>query len=139
MNDKHMFEAAKECSKNATYEGSCHVRVGCVIAYKGTILAKGWNTNKTHPMQAHYNKYRFQQKGGHYFPEKCHAEMQALAKIKYLDIDYNDVHVYVYRQFKDGKYAISRPCPACMKAIRSLGINKIHYTTNDGLAFEKLV
>ena len=59
MNHLHMFEAAKNASQEADYTGSNSVKLGCVIVYKGTILAKGCNSDKTHPMQEQYNKYRF--------------------------------------------------------------------------------
>lgn len=139
MNHQHMFEAAKEVSQNADYSGANNVKIGCVIVYKGTILAKGCNSDKTHPMQEQYNRYRFKKKEGEkYLPAKCHAEVAALAKIKYLDIDFSAAHIFVYREFKDGHKAIARPCPACMNALRAQGIRKIHYTTADGYAFEKI-
>lgn len=139
MNTKHMFESAKECCKKSDYEGSTNIKIGCVVAYKGTILAKGWNTNKTHTIQHHFNQYRFNNKvTNRYLPDKCHAEINALRKIKYLDIDFSNVHVYVYREYKDGASAMARPCAACMRMIKSMGIKYIHYTTADGMAHEVL-
>ena len=139
MNDKHMFEAAKNISYNADYTGGSQTRLGCIIAYKGTILAKGCNSDKTHPMQERYNNYRFKKTEHKYLPAKCHAELAAISKIKYLDIDFSDVHIYVYRELKNGHLAMARPCPACMNALRNMGIKKIHYTTDAGVAYEKLV
>lgn len=139
MNTQHMFDAAKQASLDADYTGGSRVRMGCVIAYKGSILAKGCNSDKTHPMQEHYNKYRFKNNGPQYLPAKCHAELAAISKIKYLDIDFSEAHIYVYREFKDGKTAMARPCPACMRALRNIGIKKIHYTTNEGVAYERLL
>lgn len=138
MNHLHMFEAAKVASCNADYTGANSVKIGCVIVYKGTILAKGCNSDKTHPMQDLYNKYRFKNNGGKYLPSKVHSEVNALNKIKYLDIDFSKVHLFVYRELKDGQRAMARPCPACMKAIKSFGIRNIWYTTADGYAHEVL-
>lgn len=138
MNHKHMFNAAREVSYDADYCGSSNVRIGCVVAYKGTILAKGSNSNKTHPTQDRYNIYRYKNVGNGYLPAKVHSEIAALNKIKYLDIDFSQVHVYVYRETKNGKYAMARPCPACRKYIQSLGIKKIHYTTDCGFAHEEI-
>lgn len=139
MNDSHMFDAARATSLNANYTGGNGVKLGCVIAYKGSILAKGCNSDKTHPMQEHYNQYRFKNTGHKYLPAKCHAEMRALAKIKYLDIDFSDAQIYVYRELKNGKRAMARPCPACMNALKNKGIVKIYYTTDAGYAYERLV
>lgn len=138
MNHLHMFEAAKDASLNANYTGGNGVKLGCVIVYKGTVLAKGCNSDKTHPMQDKYNKWRFKNSGNRYLPSKCHAEMASIAKIKYLDIDFSSVHIFVYRELKNGQKAMARPCAACMKALAAQGIKKIHYTTADGYAYEKL-
>lgn len=139
MNDAHLFKAAREVSFKSDYSGGGRPRIGCVIAYKGSILAKGFNTDKTHSVQAHYNELRYKDSGNRYLPAKGHSECLACAKIKYLDIDFSRVHVYVYRETRDGHIAMARPCPACMKAIRDLGIKYVHYTSNEGYCKEELV
>jgi len=138
MNDSHLFKAAKIVSESADYTGANAVQIGCVIVYKGTILAKGCNSDRTHPMQEHYNRFRFKQVGNRYLPSKVHSEIAALTKIKFLDIDFSRVHIYIYRQFKDGSLALCRPCPACIAAIKKLGIKHLHYTTEDGYCHEVL-
>ena len=139
MNDSHLFKAAKEVSKKADYTGGNNiVQIGCVVAYKGTILAKGYNTDRTHTIQAQYNKYRYNYKGNSYVPDKCHAELTALNKIRYLDIDFSKVRLYVYREHKNGHLAMARCCPSCLAAAKDLGIETIAYTTPDGYAIEKL-
>lgn len=134
--DGHLFKAAREVSMNADYTGGGRPRIGCVIVYKGTILAKGWNADKTHSAQEYYNRWRFKNSGNQYMPSKVHSEVSALWKIRYLDIDMSRVHVYVYRETRAGKLAMARPCPACMAAIKDMGIKHIHYTTDDGYANE---
>lgn len=139
MSDEHLFQAAREASARADYSGANAVQIGCVIAYKKNILAKGWNTDKTHPQQAYYNQYRFKQHGNNYLPDKCHAEAAALNRISNLNgIDWNKVHVYVYRAYKDGSLAPSRPCPSCIAYLKSLHIKHLHYTTKDGYAHEEI-
>ena len=139
MNDDHLFKAAREVSFKSDYTGGGRPRIGCVIAYKGTILAKGFNTDKTHSAQARYNTYRYKNSGNRYLPDKCHSECGCCQKVKYLDIDFSRAHIYVYRETRDGHLAMSRPCPACMKAIRDLGIRHVHYTTENGYCEEYLV
>lgn len=139
MNDNHLFKMARECSLKADYSGCGKARIGCVVVYKNTVLAKGWNSNKTHTDQAKFNIWRYKNNGNKYLPQKMHSEVAALSKIKYLDIDFSKVHVYVYRELKDGHIAMARPCEACIAAIKSLGIKNIHYTTADGYAAEKLI
>lgn len=137
--DSHLFQLARECSLKSDYTGGGRAHIGAIVSYKGTVLAKGWNTDKTHTAQSRYNVYRYKDCGNHYLPSKCHAEQSVLQKIKYLDIDFSKVKLYVYREFRDGKLAMCRPCPSCMAAIKEMGIKHIFYTTESGYCEEELV
>ena len=138
MNDSHLFKVAREWSLKATYTGGGKPRLGCIVVYKNAILTGGYNSDKTHPAQEQFNRYRFKDVGNNYMPSKVHAEMVGLSKIRFLDIDFSRVHLYIYRETRDGRLANARPCKACMNAIRSYGIEHIHYTTDDGYAHEVL-
>ncbi len=108
---------------------------GCCIVKKGRIIAQGTNSYKSHPVQKQYNIAKrddILEDAPHYI----HAEMSALTKLR--GIDLSDAQLYVYRITATGKPAISRPCPACMKAIIDSGIKDISYTTNEGIAQEIL-
>lgn len=37
---------------------------------------------------------------------------------------------------KDGMSGMARPCPRCMRLIKSLGIKRINYSTQGGFAEE---
>lgn len=138
--DAHLFKIARDCSLMSDYTSNCSsARIGCVISYKGSILAKGYNSNKTHTTQAKYNIWRYKDKSNNYLPEKVHAEIAALVKIQYLDIDFSKVRIYIYRETRNGKLAMARPCPACLTRIKELGIKHISYTTDSGYASERLV
>lgn len=137
MNYNHYLKLAADCAKNASYRGPSRVKLGCIAVYHGTILAKGWNSDKTHTDQARYNRLRFDEKQ-RYCPAKLHAEQSVLTKIKYLDIDFSKVILFIYREFSDGAPALARCCPSCLAAIRALGIRTIVYTTTDGYAIEYL-
>jgi hypothetical protein len=63
--------------------------------------------------------------------------MEIISKIQKLDINFSEVEIYVYRQFKDGSLAMARPCSACIKAMKDLGIKKFCYTTPYGYCEEK--
>ena len=138
MNDAHYLKSAKECSLKSDYTGYNRASIGCVAVYKGSILAKGWNTDRTHTDQAKYNKWRFKASGNSYMPEKMHAEQMCISKIKYLEIDFSRVRLYIYREHKNGDLAMARCCPSCIAAAKDLGIETIVYTTPDGFAIEKL-
>lgn len=140
MNDKHYFDLTRKVSYESDYAGNAHI--GAVLVYHGSVLAKAANTAKTHTNQKVFNivskRYTMNDTEGRYLPERAHAECLLLAKCKYLAINWSQAHIYVYRELKNGRLAISRPCVACMAAIRSLGIKHIHYTTYDGFCHEVL-
>lgn len=111
-------------------------KIGCVVAQKNKIINASFNSSKTHPMQKHYNKERFD---GDDTPHRVHAEIHALAPYIEDDVDWKNVTVYIARKRRcDGENGMSRPCPACMKMIKSLGIKNIVYTTDFGIAKESV-
>lgn len=128
--DYHLFNKAKDVAGISDFK---KIHIGCVAVYKGNIIGVGFNTNKTHPIQNYYNRYRIN-KG----MPKLHAEINCLNQIRHLNIDFSKVKLYVNRICKDQEYAICRPCPSCMAAIKDLGIQNIYYTTNEGYAYEKI-
>lgn len=139
MNYQHYLDLANDCAKTATYTGPSKVKLGCVAVYHGTVLAKGCNTDKTHTSQAKYNYLRYDEdRSTRYYPPKIHSEISVLSKIKYLDIDFSKVILFVAREYKSGAPALARPCASCMALIKEYGIHTICYTTDDGYAIEHL-
>lgn len=126
----HFFTLAKNASMCSDFNKQ---RLGCVITYKNRVISSGFNCCKTHPLQKKYNKYRFPTDNT---PHTLHAEIYALAPLVDCDIDWSRVEVYIYRSHKDGSLGLARPCKSCMALIKTLGIKKIHYTTENGYATE---
>lgn len=131
------FKEAKKESLLSDYNGQ---HLGAVAVYGDkVILAKAHNSNKTNTTQYFYNRYRVEQKSNIMSkPPRSHAEVNLLRKIRFLDIDFSRVSVYIYRELKNGELGMARCCPACMAALKSLGIKKICYTTDDGYAEERI-
>ena len=126
------FTKARQAANLSDYHKT---HVGCVAVYHGQVIGLGYNTNKTHPIQKYYNRYR--EPSDTMLP-KLHAEINCLNQIKHIDINFSKVKLYIYRIRNDQPFGLSRPCPSCMAAIKDLGIKDIYYTTNDGYAYEKL-
>lgn len=127
---KSFFDAAKAVSEMSSFD---RVHIGCVVTYGNhRIISSATNSNKTHPLQKKLNKERFDIDSHH----SLHAEVSALLPLMKENIDFSKVEIYTHRNFKDGRYAMARPCPSCMKLIRQLGIKKIWFTTEDGYACE---
>ena len=129
MNDDRYFKLAKNVSELSDFK---RYQLGCVCIYKNKVLSVGFNSNKTHPIQAKYNKERFTEDT----PHKRHAEVHALSSLIDSDVDFSKIDIYVFRCFKNGQLAMARPCKSCMKLIQDLGIKRIHYTTENGYATE---
>lgn len=128
--EKTFFRIAEEASHLSNFD---RVSIGCVIAKKNEIISVGNNSSKTHPMQKKWNKKRKQYA---YLSHFIHAEMDAMRKAKKIT-DFSKCEMFIFRKDKNGKLALSRPCPACMAKIQKMGIKKIHYTTNNGFCVEE--
>lgn len=130
--DYKYFDKARQVAEISDYSKQ---HIGCVAVYQGQVIGLGCNTNKTHPTQKFYNKFRC---NSECMLPKLHAEMSCINQIRHLNINFQKVKLYTYRIRKDQPHGMSRPCPSCMAAIKDLGIREIYYTTNDGYSYEKL-
>lgn len=128
--DYKFFRKARDVANISDYKNP---HIGCVAVYQGQIIGLGCNSNKTHPTQQFYNKYRTHSDS---MLPKLHAEINCLNQIKNLEINFSKVKLYIYRMRNDQPFGIGRPCPSCMAAIKDLGIKDIYYTTNDGFVYE---
>lgn len=129
--DYRYFDKARQIADISDYN---RIHIGCVAVYQGQVIGLGCNTNKTHPTQKFYNRYR---KPSDSLLPKLHAEISCLNQIRHLNINFAKVKLYIYRIRKDQPFGLSRPCPSCMAAIKDLGIRDIYYTTNDGYSYER--
>lgn len=117
-------------------------KLGCCIAYHGSVISTGYNSEKTNTMQMRYNSFRNFDN-----PEKAiakvHSEVAALSKLPWYvyenGFNMRKATIYIFRQHKNSHtYAMSLPCPACMAAIKESGVGRIVYTIENGIAEMKL-
>lgn len=140
--DRRMFNYAREEAMKSTFN---RFHVGAVVVYKHKIIAGGHNSDKTHPMQERYNElYRkFNNSTGCPIKHSLHAEISAISAIPFVigkEVDFSKAKIYVYRIAvgKPNGYGLSKPCPACLNAIKDLGIKDIYYTDDFGLSYLRL-
>lgn len=127
------FKAAKAISELSDFP---RIKVGCCAVYKHKIISSGCNSIKTNPVQKRLNVYRFDADT----PATIHAELACLLPLlNRKDIDFNNVSLYIYREYKSKELALSRPCASCESLIRSLGIRNIYYTGNNSYISEELI
>lgn len=134
---QRFFNEAKKESQLSDYHGQ---HLGAVAVYKDKfILARAHNTMKTNPTQYFYNRYRASDKNNIMKkPARAHAEVQLVRKIRYLDVDFKDVIVYIYRELKNGDIALAAPCKACQAALEQLGIRTVCYTDTNNYVEKKI-
>lgn len=113
------FQLAKKTSKNSKYKH----QIGAIITYKGKVVAKGFNSIKTHPRAS--NPWNL-----------LHAETSAIINSK--REDFTDCSIYVYRETKTGKLGTSKPCKYCYNLLKILNFKEIYYSDYDGFKKEEL-
>lgn len=142
MNINRFFNLAKNSSEMSDYNKK-NIHIGAVIVYKNRVIANGYNTNKTSPIQYKYNKYREMNcsEDREYIADShlpcIHAEMKCLIDTKDMDIDWSKTSIFIYREHK-GIQRMCKPCPSCEKALKDRGIKHIYYTTEKGYNYEKM-
>lgn len=130
------FEAAKACAQLSDFP---RVKIGCVAVSGHNIISSGYNQTKTAPIQKKLNKYRFTEDDSSTH-HAIHAEVNALKPLMgRKDIDFKNIELYVYREYKNGDLAMARPCPSCIALIRSLGVRHLYYTGSNSYINEELI
>lgn len=139
--DVKYFELAREIAEQSNFP---RFHVGCVLVYQNHVLSMASNTEKSDPLQKKYNRYRhFNHTTKGCINHSGHAEMMALKKVPYpvaQKVDWKKVKCYTYRICPGLPYGmgISRPCRACMTAMRERGVRDFYYSTDMGYAHERI-
>ena len=127
------FNIAREMSKLSDFP---RAQIGACAVYKHKVISTGYNSQRTSPLQKKYNQYRFKVET----PHMCHAEISCLKPlVGRRDIDFKNVDLYIYREYKNGELALARPCASCMKLISDLGIRNIYYSNEGGFSHEEII
>ena len=127
------FKTAKVIAELSDFP---RVKIGCCAVYKHKIVSSGCNSMKTNPTQKRFNVHRFDADT----PATIHAELSCLLPlINRKDIDFGNVSLYIYREYKSGDLALARPCASCEALIKSLGIRNIYYTGNKSYISEEII
>lgn len=111
----------------STYSDYKRIHIGAVVAKGTSLISTGCNRSKSNPLQKEYDM-----KCGltHKTKSNLHAEIDALLKA---NKEAYNATLYVYRLRRDGILGICKPCAACTKYAKDLGIKRIVYTVNNGV------
>lgn len=126
--EERMFNIAREISLLSNLR---RARVGAVVVIGNRILSTACNSQKTRPLQERYNTYRNFDDDVMPIPKE-HAEIAALSPLIGKEIEWDKVSIFTYRELRNGKRACSRPCEACSRLIKDLGIKNVYFVDQDG-------
>jgi len=119
MNIRHFELAAKTALRSDS-----KFRLGAVLAKRNRAISWGWNDmRRTHPIMREYNYDKAWVPG-------VHAEIDACLGVDRDDL--NNADVYVVRIRKDGSYGLAKPCLICTRILKSMGISRAYYSTEEG-------
>ena len=94
-------------------------RLGAVLVDGPRVVSVGFNSYKTHPKLITYTEYPY-----------LHAEQAAIFKHGMENCEGLDL--YVIRVLRDGRAAISDPCPVCKQLIEDVGIGGVYFVDGYG-------
>jgi|TARA_A100001201_G_scaffold22058_2_gene24730 tRNA(Arg) A34 adenosine deaminase TadA len=104
-------------------------QVGAILLNKNRVVVTATNIEtKTHPIQA-----RFAERVGLHEKIFLHAEIAALVKCRE---ECDTIVVARLGGHNHDELRMAKPCPVCALALKEAGIDKVHYTTNDGFLYE---
>ena len=101
--DYKFFQKARRIAEISDYP---KIHVGCVAVYQNQVIAIGCNSNKTHPLQKRYNRYRDECDS---LLPKLHAEIHCINQLRHLNVNYTKVKLYIYRIGNDKPFRMCRP------------------------------
>lgn len=117
-----MLHLAKKVAKKSTHK----YQVGAVLCKNRKPVSFGCNVPKTHPVHANPNVS---------VRRSIHAEIAAILAAK---CGLYGTTIYIYRETKNGKPALAKPCKYCMNLLRRNGVKNIIYTIDKYPYYERI-
>jgi len=130
--------SALTLAHSSTY-GVKNIKIGALVVDKRGNQYIGRNSSKSDPMQYFYNKKRFDGEIFDSVGHALHAEMAAIKNAINRRVDLTGAAIYIARVGSNTQYGMCRPCAACLAAVIAVGITDIFYTTEQGIAHERVL
>ena len=111
------------------HDGAAKSKIASLLVFRNKPIAIGYNSMKTHPMQAKFGKN----------PDAIciHAEIDCIRKASFLlkSEDFKKATMIVMRAKRDGSWGLARPCiskngQGCQMAISVYQIGTVIYSTD---------
>lgn len=123
--DVRYLQVAAAASRYSTYD---RIKIGAAIIKGNWVVSTGCNKDKTHPFQFRMNQLH---RPYEHSSNCLHAEVDALVRSGREDL--TGAEIYVYREDRNGSLAMCKPCSVCAASIAAAGINRVIYTTPNGI------
>lgn len=122
-----MFDSVYDLAIEVAKSSPSKKRVGAILLNKSKVVVTATNLeSKSHPLQA-----KFAERVGLHEKIYLHAEIAALVKCR----EECDT-IVVARVNPQNKLRMAKPCPICSLALEESGVDKVHYTTDEGFLYE---
>jgi tRNA(Arg) A34 adenosine deaminase TadA len=100
-------------------------KTGCVIVEKDRIIARGVNSEKTHPLAATFSK--------HPLAVYLHAEIDAIIKAARKGSNFSSARIYIARRTYNNNrvpvgHGLAKPCSGCAAAIAHFNFGFVGYS-----------
>jgi deoxycytidylate deaminase len=128
-----LYTLAKVAEAN---DSETNVKFAAAIVKGNKIISIGFNSMKSHPLQARFGK----NEEAIYFHAEIHAIKNALREITIDEFEKTDL--YIARVKKPTSYTdkyvwgLAKPCEGCKRAINEFGIRNVVYTTDEHGQYE---
>lgn len=106
-------------AKRVAKRSDCRCQIGSVLVKSGRVISFGWNSRKRTPKSAKLG-----------YNWSLHAEIDTCLGFSPEEI--RDATLYNYREDRQGRRKISKPCPTCEHVLRGLGVRRVYYSTTEG-------
>lgn len=120
MKQERFLTLAKQMSKRSDHHTH---KMGCVIVKGNKVLGSGFNALRTHPKSPHVYK-------------SVHAEFMAALGAGTNRL--SGATAYVFRQQKNGTWAMAKPCKYCWQFLMRCGIKEVVYSFEGSFRSEEL-
>jgi deoxycytidylate deaminase len=110
------FRMAEKQAKKSTFKQH---RLGAVLVKGGRVLSTG------------YNKYGYTKELRY---STVHAEESSIVRLIKTGrlVDCMGADLYVSRITPGGRIGLAKPCPRCLDLCRSVHVNRVWFSTEDG-------
>ena len=106
-------------ARQQSFKSDYYHKVGAIVCQGAIVKARGFNQLRNAGIGRCFTEYQ----------ESLHAERHACMQLQREEIKGCDI--YLWRETKDQRPALSKPCDKCREMLRNLGIKRAIYSIQE--------